>query len=110
MDSLLRLLYTLSSVPQGAKAIIEVEDLSPLTEAAPSSPLVLDIILYAFLNTMGTPEGKQTLVSRVNDTIQSLVSSFKGTDSVTLLEFLGGLLRQVDSSVSISFCFLPLQL
>ncbi|CAH0043142.1 unnamed protein product [Clonostachys solani] len=99
MDSLLRLLYTLSSVPQGAKAIIEVEDLSPLTEAAPSSPLVLDIILYAFLNTMGTPEGKQTLVSRINDTIQSLVSSFKGTDSVTLLEFLGKLLRQVDSSI-----------
>ncbi|CAI6082308.1 unnamed protein product [Clonostachys chloroleuca] len=99
MDSLLRLLYTLSSVPQGAKTIIEVEDLSPLTEAAPSNPLVLDIILYAFLNTMSTPEGKQTLVSRVNDTIQSLVSSFKGTDSVTLLEFLGGLLRQVDSSI-----------
>lgn len=36
---------------------------------------------------------------KVDQTVQGLVSSFTGTDAVTLLEFLGSFLRQADSTI-----------
>ncbi|KAF4441234.1 hypothetical protein F53441_12083 [Fusarium austroafricanum] len=96
---ILQLLHTLVSSRQGAQEFIKVEDFSSLTEIAPSHAQVLDILCFAWLNSMTTAEDSSGLASQVDDTIQSLVSSFTGTDAVTLLEFLGYFLRRADSIV-----------
>lgn len=97
---LLQLLHTLVSRPEGAAALVEVDDLSSLAEIAPSHAIVLDIFCYAWLNGMTVVQDKLALATRVDGTIQTLVSSFTGTDAVTLLEFLGTFLRQADPAVS----------
>ncbi|RKK15242.1 hypothetical protein BFJ66_g2726 [Fusarium oxysporum f. sp. cepae] len=96
---ILQLLHTLASSQQGAQEFIKVEDFSSLTEIAPSHAQVLDIFCFAWLNSMTTIEDPSTLVRQIDDTIQSLVSSFTGTDAVTLLEFLGYFLRHANSSI-----------
>ncbi|KAG5772783.1 hypothetical protein H9Q72_001186 [Fusarium xylarioides] len=96
---ILQLLHTLVSSQQGAQEFIKVEDFSSLTEIAPSHAQVLDVFCFAWLNSMTTIEDPFTLVRQIDDTIQSLVSSFTGTDAVTLLEFLGYFLRHANSSI-----------
>jgi hypothetical protein len=39
------------------------------------------------------------LASKIDHTIESLVASFKGTDAVTLMAFLAGLLQKLDPKV-----------
>ncbi|KND92378.1 hypothetical protein TOPH_03255 [Tolypocladium ophioglossoides CBS 100239] len=95
----LQLLHTLVSSPNGAQALVRVEDLSPLTETAPTHAIVLDILRFSWLNAMTVVEDKRALSLRIDDGIRSLVSSFTGTDAVTLLEFLGSFLRQADSAI-----------
>lgn len=97
---LLQLLHTLVSTPEGAKAVIYVEDVSSLSEIAPTHAIVLDIFCFAWLNGMTIVLEKHILIRQIADTTQALVSSFSGTDGVTLLEFLGTFLRQADPSVS----------
>jgi hypothetical protein len=46
-----------------------------------------------------TPD-KSMLRSKIDSTISSLVSSFKGTDAVTLLSFLANLLPRLEPEVS----------
>ncbi|KAF9767815.1 hypothetical protein IL306_014956 [Fusarium sp. DS 682] len=96
---ILQLVHTLVSSQQGAQEFIKVEDFSSLTEIAPSHAQVLDIFCFAWLNSMTTVQDPSTLARQIDDTIQSLVSSFTGTDAVTLLEFLGYFLRHANSSV-----------
>lgn len=78
-----------------------IDDASALIEIAPSQPLVLDVFLYAYSQLAVLPDHRSTLPSKVNSNLQSLVASFKGTDAVTLLNFLDSLLRRVDHEVSL---------
>lgn len=91
---------TLVSHVEGAKEFTAVEDISPLTEIASSQPLVLDILLFSWVNPASVSEDKSALSSNIDKTIQVLVASFKGTDGVTLLDFLGQLLRRLEPEVS----------
>lgn len=96
---LLQLLHTLASSPEGAHALVEIDDLSPLTEIAPTHSIVLDIISFAWLNSMTAVDDAEAFTSQVDETIQSLASSFTSTDAVTFLEFLGSFLRQANPQV-----------
>ncbi|KAG6037560.1 hypothetical protein E4U41_004913 [Claviceps citrina] len=98
-DLLLRLLHTLVSTPEGAKAFVEAGDVSSLAELAPTHATVLDILSFAWLNGMAAVVEKHLLISQVADTMQSLVASFTGTDGVTLLEFVGNFLRRADPAI-----------
>lgn len=98
---LLQLLQTLVSSPPGAKIFVDIQDISPLTEIASAHAIVLDILSYAWLNSMTAVQDTSSLAARVSTTLQSLVSSFRRTDAVTLLEFLGYFLRNADSKVSL---------
>ncbi|KAG5977574.1 hypothetical protein E4U55_006637 [Claviceps digitariae] len=98
-DLILKLLHTLVSTPEGAKAFVETGDVSSLAEIAPTHAVVLDILLFAWLNAMASVVEKHVLVNQVTDTIQSLVASFTGTDGVTLLEFMGSFLRQANPDI-----------
>jgi len=88
------------SLPKGAQVFVSIEDLTPMTEMAPSQPLVLDIFLHAWLNVFSRPSDKTNLRETIDKTIGNLVASFKGTDAVTLLDFLAKLLPRLESEVS----------
>jgi hypothetical protein len=96
---ILQLLHTLVSSQAGAQAFIKITDISSLTEIAPTHAAVLDILSFAWLNSMTVVEDPSALATQIDVTIQSLVSSFTGTDAVTLLEFLGYFLRNANPSV-----------
>ncbi|KAH6890384.1 Neurochondrin-domain-containing protein [Thelonectria olida] len=96
---ILQLLHTLVSSQDGASAFTKVDDLSPLTEMAPSHAPVMDILSFAWLNAMTVVEDPASLACQVDSNIQSLVSSFTGTDAVTLLEFIGYFLRNANSTI-----------
>lgn len=78
---------------------ISIDDVSSLVEIAPSQPLVLDVFLHAYAHAIVSPENSPTLRSSVDQTVKSLVASFKGTDAVTLLSFVDRLLRRLDPEV-----------
>lgn len=84
---------------EGAGAFIEIEDVSPLVEIAPSNSTALEVFAFAWINCMNTSKDRTVLKTKIDATIQSLVSSFTGTDGVTLLEFLGKFLRNSDAKV-----------
>lgn len=94
-------ILALVAFPEGAKAFSEIEDVSPLVEVAPSNPSVLEVFTFAWINCMDLGEDRTILEAKIDGTIQALVSSFTGTDGVTLLEFLGKFLRNSDPKVII---------
>ncbi|KAG8161674.1 hypothetical protein KVR01_008661 [Diaporthe batatas] len=91
----LQTLLTLVSRPEGAKEFVSVDDVSALIEIAPSQPLALNIFLYAYAQSAAFVEDAASMQSKLDNIIQSLVASFKGTDAVTLLAFLAELLRRL---------------
>lgn len=91
----LQTLLTLVSRVEGAKEFVAVDDVSSLVEIAPSQPLALDILLYAYAQSAAFTEDRTSMQSKVDNIIQGLVASFKGTDAVTLLAFLAELLRRL---------------
>ncbi|KAL6786808.1 Neurochondrin domain-containing protein [Trichoderma sp. SZMC 28012] len=96
---LLQVLHALVSSQEGAMALVKVEDLSSITEIAPSHAVAMDILRHAWLNSMVVVDDASYLADRIDRNVQSLVSSFRGTDAVTFLEFLGLLLRQASSEI-----------
>ncbi|KAK4650731.1 hypothetical protein QC762_710140 [Podospora pseudocomata] len=92
----LETLMSLVNQPEGAEVFDSIDDLSTLTEIAPSQPLVLDTLYYAWLGAMATTADKKALRAKIDQAIGSLVISFKGTDGVTLLKFLGNFLPRLD--------------
>lgn len=100
---LLLLLFALVSSREGAMELVKMEDLSSLTEIAPSRAIVMDILRHAWLNAMVVVDDPSYLANRIDVNVQALVSSFKGTDAVTFLEFLGLLFRQANPAVSFKF-------
>ena len=76
-----------------------MEDISPLVEIAPTHPAALQVLYFTWLNSMSLSEAKATLSAKIDATIRSLIATFKGTDAVTLLDFLAKLLRSLNSEV-----------
>ncbi|KAJ4292248.1 hypothetical protein N0V88_005879 [Collariella sp. IMI 366227] len=95
----LETLVSLVSQPNGAQVFTAVEDISPLTEIASTQPLALDTLLYAWLYALSGATDKSGLRFKIDSTISSLVSSFKGTDGVTLLAFLAQLLPRLEPEI-----------
>lgn len=95
----LQTLLTLVSREEGAKEFVAIDDVSALVEIAPSQPLALDILLYAYSQSATFTEDAASMRSKIDKIIQSLIASFKGTDAVTLLAFLAELLRRIDPQV-----------
>lgn len=96
----LETLLSMVSHAEGASVFVSVEDVTPLTEMAPSQPLVLDILLHAWLTYMTQPDSdKSKLRSIIDRTVGNLTASFKNTDAVTLLDFLSNLLPRLEPEV-----------
>ncbi|SPO01059.1 uncharacterized protein DNG_03806 [Cephalotrichum gorgonifer] len=98
-ELILQALVSITSFPEGAREFMEIEDISPLTEVAPTHPEALQVLSFAWLHAQNTSQDSAALRNKIDNTIQQLVSSFKGTDGVTLLEFLGSFLYHADPEV-----------
>ncbi|KAL2271797.1 hypothetical protein VTJ83DRAFT_1168 [Remersonia thermophila] len=96
---ILETLLSLVSLPEGARVFVDVQDLSPLTEMAPSQRLALDTLLHAWLGAAATDMDRAGLRSKVDSTISSLAASFTGTDAVTLLAFLADLIPRLEPEI-----------
>lgn len=101
---ILQTLATLVSRTEGAAVFnTSVTDLSPLTELAPEQPLVLEILLRAWLHGLlattssDSPSDVDAITHTINATLPALAAAFKGTDGVTLLDFLARLLRNAEA-------------
>jgi hypothetical protein len=86
---------------EGSHIFVNVEDVSPLTEVAPTHEQAMDILRYSWLNSMENTSDQAALMTQMNTAINSLSASFKGTDAATFLEFLGSFLREADSKARI---------
>ncbi|KAI2636435.1 DUF1941-domain-containing protein [Hypomontagnella submonticulosa] len=97
-------LLTLVAVPKGAEGVanLEVEDWTPLIEIAPEHSHVLTIFIWAWekgtLNVKDE-QAREAMRSKIDQGIQSFVSSFIGTDATSLLEFISHVLRNLDESL-----------
>lgn len=72
-------------------------------EIAPTQPLVLNVLSFAFLGSMATAntiEARSAFAHKVEQVLADLVRSYTGTDGVTLLDFLADFLRRLDDHVS----------
>lgn len=98
-EMIIQTLLTMVAFPEGAKVFFDIEDVTPLVEVAPNNPSALEIFSFAWINCMDIAEDRIVLESKIDRTIQALVSTFNGTDGVTLLEFLGKFLRNSDPKV-----------
>ncbi|ETS76766.1 hypothetical protein PFICI_12153 [Pestalotiopsis fici W106-1] len=90
------LLTIVSSSSEGSDALAAVQDWSPLIEIAPKQPLVLSILSWTWIN--GTHDAK-VMSQRIDECISSLCASYKGTDAVTLLDFLGKILGRLNTDL-----------
>lgn len=98
-DFILKTLLTIvSSSAEGSDALAAVQDWSPLVEIAPKQPLVLSILAWTWTN--GNRSNTKAAPEKIDECISSLCASYKGTDAVTLLDFLGKLLGRLDANVS----------
>ncbi|KAK8872808.1 DUF1941-domain-containing protein [Apiospora arundinis] len=99
-DVLLKALLTLVSKPEGGKAFSEVEDWTPLIEIAPKQPYALAILSWSWLHAAASnTTNRIELRDRIDQTISALVASYKGTDAVTLLDFIDTALGRLDDDL-----------
>ena len=84
----------LVSSQAGASVFVSLEDISPLTEIAPSHAAAMDILSFAWLNTMNNQDSQVALRTQIDTAVQNLASSFRSTDATTFLSFLGSFFRQ----------------
>ncbi|CAN8097196.1 unnamed protein product [Discula destructiva] len=98
-ELILQSLLTLVSSLEGAQVFLSVDDLSSLIEIAPAQPLALDVFAHAYAHAAMSSEIESSLQLKVDQTIKALAASFKGTDALTLLDFVDQLLRRLDPEI-----------
>lgn len=84
---MLQTILTLVSRTPGAIQLLQIEDVTPLTELATQQPLVLDIIGLAWSNASTEDSSLQIVRSSIDELMPKFVVIFKETDAVTLLAF-----------------------
>lgn len=73
----------------------------PLIEVAKEEPRALDIFQYAWVNVTATADGSGLEIVRASmeEVLPQLLDVFKGTDAVTLSNFISNLLSRLDQHV-----------
>jgi hypothetical protein len=95
----LQTLLTIVSLHLGALEFMTIEDVSPLTEIAHQQPLVLDIFSLAWSNASTGPSEVPAVRASINRIIPTLLNSFRDTDAVTFLAFIGDTLAKLPPEV-----------
>ncbi|KAK8090150.1 hypothetical protein PG997_005111 [Apiospora hydei] len=98
-DVILKTLLTLTSNPEGGRVFAEAEDWSSLIEIAPKQPYALAILSWSWLHAASSTKDRSSLRDRIDKTISALIASYKGTDAVTLLDFIDKALGRLDDDL-----------
>lgn len=98
-SQILQILVSISASAKGAQALLEMEDLSPLVEVAPSHHLALKVIQYALVNAIPISHMHSLLQAGIAKLMPRLVIGFKNNNSTTFLQFLAELLPKLPPSV-----------
>jgi hypothetical protein len=93
---------TIASQPDGALEILNIRDLSPLTDIAVQYSLVLDILNYTWTNGATVPTAVEEVCKSINELIPTLQNVFKSTDAVTFITFVASFLPKLKPEVSTS--------
>jgi hypothetical protein len=101
---ILQTLLTIVSYPEGALEMLNIQDLSPLTEIAVQYSLVLDILNFTWTNAASIPTEMDKVQITIDKGIPALQNIFKGTDAVTFIDFMGSLIPKLAPEV----CTCPL--
>lgn len=96
----LQILLTISSCEQGGLAVLRSDDLASLLEVASEQTMALDVLSAAVLTASSQLEQDRDLQEMLAEIMSRLVVSFRGTDSVTLLQFVAGLFPRLSTEVS----------
>ena len=98
---ILQILISIASTPNGARALLEVKDWTPILELVPQQHHVLDIVKAAY-SGIGNDENLGFAQEKLDRTMLSLVSSFSETDDAILfISWLSDLLKALPARVSI---------
>lgn len=81
--------------------MLRIEDLSPLTEIATQDPLVLDIMAFTWTNASTASIEVLAVRNSIDKIIPALLVVFKGTDAVTLINFIGSFVPKLIPEVSL---------
>lgn len=73
-----------------------------MTEIATTYPLVLEILGFTWINASTIDTEVQRVRTSIDSVISKLLVVFKGTDAVTLIDFVGGLLPKFTPEVDYS--------
>lgn len=95
----LQTLATLVSHRAGAAVFNSrvVDDLGPLVVLAPTQPLVLAILLRAWIFGLWERTTSTSITATIDAVLPTLAAAFADTDGVTLLDFVARLLRTFES-------------
>ncbi|KAE8454168.1 hypothetical protein EG329_005093 [Mollisiaceae sp. DMI_Dod_QoI] len=98
-ELILQTLLTIVSQPEGSLELLNIEDLSPLTEIASQHPLVLEILSFTWVNSALTPSEISIVQRKIDQLMPILVVNFKGTDGVTFINFVANLFPKLEPGV-----------
>ncbi|KAI9723390.1 MAG: hypothetical protein M1812_001274 [Candelaria pacifica] len=94
---ILQVLVTIASSKHGAAKILEVEDLSPILEIAPETPLALEVLKFAFINAGTQLDLELPIQKSLRDTIPKIALGFRGGDISLLLSVLADVFTRLPS-------------
>lgn len=97
---MLETLMTIVSQPEGSLEMLRLEDLSPLTNLASQTPSVLDIIGFMWTNASASTSDTKAVQESIDKYMPKLLDTFKNTDAVTLINFVGNLIPKFTPEVS----------
>ncbi|EFX03289.1 hypothetical protein CMQ_3218 [Grosmannia clavigera kw1407] len=94
----LQTLATLVSRRVGAAVFnSRVDNLDPLVQMAPLQPLVLEILLHAWVYGLWDETTAASTITTISAVLPELTAAFRDTDGVTLLDFVARLLRNASA-------------
>ncbi|SZF06041.1 unnamed protein product [Blumeria hordei] len=97
----LQILLTIVSDSEGSSRLLGLDSKVPLIEVAKEEPRALDIFQYAWVNVTATADGSGLEIVRASmeEVLPQLLDVFKGTEAVTLSNFISNLLSRLDQHI-----------
>lgn len=96
---ILQTLLTIVSQREGALELLQLEDMSSLTEIASQFSYVLDIFKFTWINASAERSDLQLVQDNIDKILPAFILVFKSTDAVTLISFVGDVLPKLDPAV-----------
>ncbi|KAL2064316.1 hypothetical protein VTL71DRAFT_4810 [Oculimacula yallundae] len=93
---ILQTILTIVSQTEGALELMAIQDLTPLLEISNQYPLALEILSFTWINASTIQLEVEAVRKSINQVIPALIISFKGTDAVTFLSFIGSTLPKLE--------------